>query len=272
MLGIIQILFSLFMTIFYVNDLALTFSLMTVVKVVLLFLIFNILYMTLIFTIFIIFIFTTEKIDHRTMWKHRFANLINKYIFSFLFRVIVIKSGEENLPKHNRFVVFSNHIEYTDPLYIMQVIKDAPIAFVAKESLFKVPILKNLLLGMGCVPISRVADRTAMNAIVKSIKKVKEGQPMGIFPEGTRTYRNELIEYKPGAFKLAIKAKADIVPVCLYDMHKISKRFRILPVKVYLRILPIIKYEDYHDMETAAIAKAVYDMTNAALQEFKQKR
>ncbi len=270
MIGILQIITSILLTYLYADHLGITFANYGIFKIILIFVILNVLFFLLALVLFIIFIYTTENTDKKSRLKHYIGYLVDKYAFSFLYRVNLKVSGKENLPKNNNFVVYSNHIEFTDPLYVMQAYKDFSIAFVAKEPLFKIPILKNLLNGMGCIPISRFAGRQAMNAIVTSIKQVKEGQPMGIFPEGKRTYKNELIEFKPGAFKLAMKAKADISPVCLYDMHKLAGKFRLWPTKVYLKILPIIKYEDYKDLETTVLAKKVYDMIYEALQEFKQ--
>ena len=271
MLAIIQIILSLVLTVIFGINNPLTFSLIDIIKVLLVFIGYNLLITFIFILLFILFIYTTEKIDYRKFWKHRVADIGSRYLFRFYYRVRVVLTGKENIPTENNYVVYSNHIEYTDPLYLMQVYNKTPLAFVAKEPLFKYPVLKNILVGLGNLSITKFADRSALETILKAIKQVKNGMPMGIFPEGKRTYSNELIEFKPGAFKLAQKAKADISPVCLYNMHDLSKKWRILPTKVYIHVLPILKYEDYKDLDTVSLSKKVYDIIDDQLRKYKEK-
>ncbi len=222
-----------------------------------------------IFIPYVLIVYLTEKTDHKEPFKHLMLKMYSSYIFKFLYGARLISTGKENLPKDNNFVMYANHIEYTDPIYILQVYKKNPLAFVAKEPLFKYPVLKNLLSGIGCIPISKYADRSALKTILTSIKQVKEGQPMGVFPEGKRTYSNDLIGFKPGAFRVAQKAQADISPVCIYNMHDLSTRKGLWPTKVYLHILPIIKYEDYKGLDSVGISNMVYIIINDQLNKFK---
>ena len=270
MLAIIQFILATIGTVIYGIHLNPSFDLAGVLCIVLMFLMFNLIAIILIFVFFVIFIYATEKMSPTLKWKHYVTHFYNMYMFRFFYRVRLIVTGKENLPKNMNFVVYSNHIEYTDPLFIMQAYKRYPVGFVAKEPLFRFPVLRNLMYGAGCIPITRYADRRALQTIIKAIKQVKEGQPMGIFPEGKRTYQNELIEFKPGAFKLVQKAKADISPVCLYDMHELSlHKFRVFPVKVYLHILPVIPYEEHKDMDTVELSEHVYQVIETKLNEFK---
>ncbi len=270
MLALLQVVLSILLTILYSVNTGVSFDLLGVSGIILIFIAANILSAFVIMLGFVVFIYTTEKIDYRKLWKHQFANLYSIYMFRFYYRVRLIITGKENLPKNRNFVVYANHIEYTDPMYIMQAYNGFPMAFVAKEPLFKYPVLKNLMLGLGSMPITKYADRSALETILKAIKQVKNGMPMAIFPEGKRTYSNDFIEFKPGAFKLAQKAKADISPVCLYNMHELAKKRRFLPTKVYLHILPLIPYEDYKDMDSVQLSKKVYKIINDQMDQYKK--
>jgi 1-acyl-sn-glycerol-3-phosphate acyltransferase len=229
-----------------------------------------IVFIIVIVLIIIIIIFATEKLDKKKMYKHNILNIMGEYIFNFLFRVKLVVTGKENLPKNNRFVIYANHIEYTDPIYIKQIFKKNPVAYVGKESLFKIFLIKNLLSGAGCIPISRNVDRSALQSILESIKIVKNGQPMGVFPEGTRTYSNDLLDFKPGAFKVAVKSQADIVPVCLYNMHGLLENKSLKRHVAYIHILPIIEYEAYKEFNTITIAEMVRTKINNQLDIFKE--
>ncbi len=269
MLAFIQIVLALILTVLYSIQINLAFDALGIISVILIFIVFNIIIAIILLLLFVIFIYATEKMSIKVMWKHSVVHVYNMYLFRFYYRVHLVVTGKENLPENNNFVVYSNHIEYTDPLFIMQVYKNFPIAFIAKKPLFRFPILRNLMYSLGNIPITKYADRSALESIIKAIKQVKDGQPMGIFPEGKRTYKNEMIDFKPGSFKLAKKAKADISPVCLYDMHKLSKKWRVLPTKVYMHILPLIPYEEYKDLDSASLSEKVYDIINEQLTKFK---
>ena len=217
------------------------------------------------FIFFIISFLIAGKKNPKGMFKHHLLTFYSRYFYNVIYRVKVKVIGKENLPKDNNFVIYSNHIEYTDPIYIKQVFNRYPVAFISKESLFKISIAKMVLEGIGCIPISRVADRSALNSIVEGIKAVKNGQPLGIFPEGKRTYSHQTIEFKSGSFKLATKAKATIIPVCLYNMHETLRKGRLGIAKVTIVILPSITEEMYRDMDTSDLSVKVREMIDQCL-------
>lgn len=231
----------------------------------------NVLTVVLIVLFFYIMVLLTKHINTKLVWKHRLYMAFSNYLFFFVFRVKVIVKGLENMPKDHNFVVYSNHIEYNDPLYIKKFYYDFALAYISKEPLFKYPLVKDVLVGTGCIPIGKMADRESLQSILKAIQQVKSGQPMGIFPEGKRSYSNNMNPFRPGAFKVASKAKADISLVALYDFHKINvNKIRIRKVKVYLSILPIIKYEDYKDLDTVKISQLAYKKIDDELNEYKK--
>lgn len=272
MIAKLQIFVTLVLTIIYGVYLIDFSGIVDVLKIVAFYLTINIIYIFIVILVFVLIIMLTQKVRKDSLWKHQLLMVFSKYFFYSLLRVKVIVSGEENLPTNNRFVMYSNHIEYSDPFYIKQYYNHTSLSFVSKEPLFKYPILKNLLLGIGCIPIGRLADRKSLEAIIETIKVVKNGQPMGIFPEGKRSYSNTMGTFKPGAFKVAQKAKADISLVTLFDFHEINRKpIRIKKVKVYITILPLIKYEDIKDLDTITISDMAYKMIDKELNRYKNK-
>jgi len=217
---------------------------------------------------FVILTYVFEKAKPTMKLKHWLIAEFGWYAFVFFYRVRLHVTGLENMPKNQRFVIFSNHIEYSDPIYMKLIFRKYPISFVAKEPLFKTFFVSNLLSGIGCVSIGKNADRAAMQSILESIKIVKAGQPMGIFPEGRRTYSNVMTDFKPGAFKLATKAEADIVPICLYNMHGIYNNRGIRKHDVYVHIFPTISYESIQHLDTVTIAENVKSLLQGKLDEY----
>ncbi|MGD9909286.1 MAG: lysophospholipid acyltransferase family protein [Candidatus Izemoplasmatales bacterium] len=270
MILLLQLFFALAMTVYYVVKSAVVLNFLGVLSILGVFIASAVAFMIVLVILFAITIFVTEKSDKKSMFKHGLLNVFARYVFLDLFRVKLVVTGKENLPTNRLFVVISNHIEYTDPIYLKVVFHKFPLSFVAKEPLFKVFLIKQILAGSGNIPISKNADRSAMKSIVESIKAVKDGQPMGIFPEGMRTYKNELIDFKPGAFKLAQKPGADIIPVCLYNMHGVLKKGRIKRHTAYIHIFPKIPYSEYQDLDTIDVAEKVKAIILEKQNEFKK--
>lgn len=271
MIAIIQMIISLTLTLLYAIFQVDYSVLMSILSIIGVFLLINIAFILLVVLMFIILTYLTAGVKPNTVWKHNLLMRFSNYLFVSLMRVKPIPKGLENIPDHNRFVMYANHIEYNDPFYIKMFYKNSTLAYVSKEPLFKIPFLKTLLKSIGCLPIGKMADRKSLATILEAIKQVKSGQPMGVFPEGKRSYSNDPIPFKPGAFKVAQKAKADISLVAIYDFHKMNiNRFRIKKVRVYLHFLPIIKYEDYKDLDTVAISELAYSKIKDALDDYKK--
>ncbi len=161
------------------------------------------------------------------------------WIYFFL-GVRVKVEGKENIPRWgDRICYVPNHSSMLD----------IPVLFgsgmwcgiVAKKELFKVPVLHGLLKTLHCIPIDRSSLREGFKSIVQGAERIESGYPMGIFPEGTRSKTGEMAEMKAGAFKMAIRAKAKIVPVAMANTRfamEGAENLRI--VHVYVKILPAI--------------------------------
>jgi 1-acyl-sn-glycerol-3-phosphate acyltransferase len=93
---------------------------------------------------------------------------------------------------------------------------------MAKEELFKIPILKQAIELYGAYPVNRgAADRAAMRA---ALKYLDEGWAVGIFLQGTRTPDGRITDPKRGAALIAAKVKAPLLPVCLWGTHAIEAK------------------------------------------------
>ncbi len=202
----------------------------------------------------------------KNMFNHRFANSLLK-LGLHLARVKVIVTGRENIPNKN-FILVSNHQENYDILILKPIFQDHPLSFIAKEALRKLPIFGPWIDYLGNVFISRDADRSAAESIIKGIRNYKDGMSMGIFPEGKRSFGNDMIEFKAGAFKLAMKPKADLLIATQYDTCAIFKRFPWRRYKVYVHVHPIIPYDRYKDMNSHELSDFVKAEIQAQLDRF----
>lgn len=148
--------------------------------------------------------------------------------------------GVEQVPQEGPLVVVSNHASYFDPPIVSCSVR-RPVAFMAKEELFKVPILKQGIQLYGAYPVNRLsADRSAIRS---ALSYLEQGWATGVFLQGTRTPDGRVSEPKLGAAMIAAKAKALILPVSLWGTEKILKKGSSIPqlVPVTVRIGQIIE-------------------------------
>ena len=183
-----------------------------------------------------------QQVDHRAI---RGGNLI------------IDAHGVENIPKKNGFMFFPNHQGLFDVLAIIQVCP-VPFSVVAKKELTDVPFLKQVFACMKAFMIDREDVKQSMQVILQVIKEVKEGRNYLIFAEGTRSRKgNQLLDFKGGSFKSAVKAQCPIVPVALIDSYKSFDTNSIKKLTVQVHFLEPIPYEEYQGMKTTEIAAMV---------------
>ena len=117
------------------------------------------------------------------------------------------------------------HTSYLDGLYALPSLFaiDLKVSIMGKHTLFKIPILAQILLWLGIIPINRGNKGSVLQA---SIDKFKTGEPLflGLSPEGTRDYKKE---WKTGFYYLAVGAGVPILPVAL-DYN--TKEIRFMPL------------------------------------------
>lgn len=141
-----------------------------------------------------------------------------------LFRVKV--SGTRNVPKSGAFILAPTHRSLMDIPFAAFSTKRR-IRFMAKQELFKKPLLAKLLLGLGGFPVDRgSADRAALRTAQACIEG---GEPTALFPEGTRLQGPKLGEFFDGAAYLSIKTGVPIVPVAIGGSEQILASGSVLP-------------------------------------------
>lgn len=136
-------------------------------------------------------------------------------LIHILWRIEVV--GLDKVPRDRAVVLAPNHISDFDPVFVLGMILDfSRYRILAKKELFKNPLIGWFLGCLGAVPIDRGKGDT--ETIDRVIAECKRGTKVLVFPEGTRSKDGRLGKLKSGAFVIAAKAGADILPCrIIYD-------------------------------------------------------
>ena len=127
------------------------------------------------------------------------------------------------IPESGAVVVAANHASVLDGFFLA-IATDRHLRFMAKAELFRYPLLRHVMHGIGAFPVLRNADEG--RAIERGVELLEQGQAIAIFPQGTALpYRNR--PYRKGAARLALSAGAPIVPVALINTEKALRPHRL---------------------------------------------
>ena len=210
----------------------------------------------------ILYLFVHKK-SIQSMTKHKIAKQMMMFPVNVMnMRVKVV--GLENVPQERGFSIYSNHIAMWDIPILMWGLYEYPVAFLAKESVRKVPFLSKWITTIGCVLLDRSNNRKGAESIINVIKNIKNGSTMVIFPEGTRHLdTRKLLPFKDGAFKAALKSKAPLVPVTIVD--ETGKRIWPMPKRYTIVIHQPIAFADYRQLKTNELSDVVREIIASAL-------
>ena len=175
-----------------------------------------------------------------------------------LLRIRVHVSGIEKIPKNTKVLFVSNHRSNFDPIITWYILKKWKIAFVSKPSNFKIPFFGRIIRKCCFMPIDRENPRNAIVTINKAAKLLKKQEvSIGIYPEGTRSKNGQLLPFHNGVFKIAQKAEAAMVVLCVTGTEKISKQTPFRRTDVYLDVLEVFSAQGIKETKTEMIGTAV---------------
>ena len=142
-------------------------------------------------------------------------------------------AGNANMPNQGPLVVVANHGSHLDPPLLGHAI-GRPVAFMAKEELFRVPLLGAIIRACGAYPVARGAsDREALRI---AASRLAEGWAVGVFLDGTRQRDGRVHAPLNGAALLAARAGAPLLPVAIINSHRAlgpgQSQLRLVPVHI----------------------------------------
>jgi 1-acyl-sn-glycerol-3-phosphate acyltransferase len=138
-----------------------------------------------------------------------------RFIFRFYFGWRVL--NPERVPLAGPVILASNHASYIDPPLVGAGVP-RHINFLARDSIFRVPILATILRSWEVVPVDR--DGGSGRGLKLILRRLAEGGAIILFPEGTRTRHGELNPARSGIGLTVVKSSAPVVPVRVFGTHE----------------------------------------------------
>jgi 1-acyl-sn-glycerol-3-phosphate acyltransferase len=168
----------------------------------------------------------SKKTAQRSLLNNLYYGTVKlafRIYLSIMFRLR--DSGREHQPTSGGALIVCNHQSYFDPA-IVGVTFQRRINYLARESLFRFAPFGWACTAMDAIPINR--DGMSIAGLKETLRRLKRGEMVLIFPEGTRTENGEIQPLKPGFIALARRGRVPLVPVALagaYDAWPRQQRF-----------------------------------------------
>lgn len=173
----------------------------------------------------------------------------------FMTGVRIVVHNPERCADGTPHVFVANHMSWYDVPALSSFLPRAK--FVAKAELFRLPIFGPAMRAVGMVPIERQNRKAAFNSYDEAAERIREGNSVVIFPEGTRGEEYPLRPFKKGPFVLAISAGAPIVPVLVHGTREVIARNSLLvrPGRVDVHLLEPVRVDGlgYEDRDSLAV-------------------
>lgn len=188
--------------------------------------------------------FLTFPFDRRGRVIHSYARAWGWVIIKSS-GVHVTLSGADRIERGRPQILMANHQGAFD---IFALLAYLPVDFkwLAKEELFKIPILGWAMGAAGYISIDRKGKKKALESIERAVASIREGASVLVFPEGTRSPDGRIHPFKKGGFTLAIKAGVPIVPISIQGSREVLPRssLRVKPGKIEIIVGRLIRTED----------------------------
>ena len=181
--------------------------------------------------------------------------------------------GLENVPNDGGAIMVSNHVSFSDSFFLPLVVP-RHIAFLAKSEYFtgrgiKGWLTKSCFAGVGQVPIDRSGGRASEAALRTAQRILRNGQLLGIYPEGTRSPNGTLFRGRTGVARMALESQVTIVPVAMINTFEIQPPGAVKPRlgRVGIRIAAPMDFSRYYGQEDDRfILRSVTDEVMYAVQ------
>jgi 1-acyl-sn-glycerol-3-phosphate acyltransferase len=189
--------------------------------------------------------------------------------------------GLENIPSTGPAILASNHLSFSDSIFLPLVVRGRKVTFPAKAEYFNSPGIKGFFSklffsGVGQVPIDRSSGSAAKSALSTLERLLAEGDLVGIYPEGTRSPDGRLYRGKTGVARLALQTGTVVVPCAMINTNEIQPPGKLLPriKRVRMKIGRPLDFSRYEGLagdrfvERSMTDEIMYELMELSGQEY----
>lgn len=182
-------------------------------------------------------------------------------------RITVLSYGQENLPKDDGYVMYSNHQGKYDALGIIST-HERPCRVVIKKNRGKAILMRQFLEVLGAKKLEVGNLKGSIQLFREVQQELLEGKNYLIFPEGIfYDNKNTLLEFHTGCMRFLKDVKCPIVPIAIYDTYKVFNVNSLKKVTCEVHYLDPIYYDEYKELSKPEIAALIKSKIQAKLEE-----
>lgn len=203
---------------------------------------------------------------------HWFATMWGRTILKLSFSSVTV-NGREKIYRDGPVIFLSNHQSMFD-IGMFYHFLDVAVQFrwMAKASLFKIPIMGWAMKAAGYIPVERDDRKKALQSMFNAAEQIRQGKSVIIFPEGTRgTPEGRLLKFKKGGFILAKKANVTLQPVTIWGAHEImppqrdQKLQRLNRGHIFVTIHDPIAPEEYAHLSADELSEKIRQIIESSM-------
>lgn len=182
----------------------------------------------------------------------------------FCSRVRIKYEGDDKIPE-GRFLLICNHRSNFDPIVTAAAMRKYNLAFISKEENLKLPIFGRIIRRICYMPLVKNDARQAIGIINHAAKLIKDDEcSVMVYPEGKRSFSNELLPFHGGVLKIAQKANVPIVVAVIEGTELVRDRFP-KKTKVSLRIIDVVSATEAKSKRSVDLGIELHDEMLAVL-------
>ncbi|MFZ2087881.1 MAG: lysophospholipid acyltransferase family protein [Desulfobaccales bacterium] len=203
-------------------------------------------------------IILVSLLEPRATFGRKLGRLWGRLLLKIIPIPITVE-GLERLVPGQTYVFAANHRSQFD-IFVLIKILPGDFGWVAKKSLFQIPIFGQVMSSLGNISIDRSNLQDAVKSLNQAAELARAGRSFVIFPEGTRATSRELLPFKKGVFIMAGKAGQPIVPITINGTLAIQPRgtIHVRPGAIKVIISPPVDPQDFKGRPKEELMAAVH--------------
>lgn len=158
----------------------------------------------------------------------------------FFTRSHITTEGMDKLPE-GRFVLVANHRSKFDPMLIVHKFRNNHVAFISKDSNFRIPLVGRIIRKCCFMRIDRDDPKAALATVERAVRLIGNDEvSVGVYPEGTRSKDGKLGPFHSFVFRIPVQAKVPVVVAYTSGTEQVARKFPLGGARIRLEILEVL--------------------------------